>query len=166
MDKNDTLSKYKAEFYLPEHLYYEANGLGPMSRRSEETLKRVTEEWKNYLVAGWFCGKIPWFYYPERIAAMENGLAGAREKELVIAGGTTTNIHCLISAFYRPEGEKTKIICDHQIFCSDRYALEAQIRLKGYDPKKELVLSGGSTPLINEDLIIKEMDEKTALVFP
>lgn len=165
MDKNDTLSKYKAEFYLPEHLYYEANGLGPMSRRSEETLKRVTEEWKNYLVAGWFCGKIPWFYYPERIAAMENGLAGAREKELVIAGGTTTNIHCLISAFYRPEGEKTKIICDHQIFCSDRYALEAQIRLKGYDPKKELVLSGGSAPLINEDLIIKEMDEKTALVF-
>lgn len=165
MDKTDVLSKYKAEFYLPDHLYYEANGLGPMSRRSEETLNRVAGEWKNQLVAGWFCGKIPWFYYPERIAAMENSLAGAHEKELVIAGGTTTNIHSLISAFYNPKGEKTKIVCDHQIFCSDRYALEAQIRLKGYDPQKELILSGGSGPLIDEDLIIKTMDNHTALVF-
>ena len=75
LDKKDILSKYKAEFYLPKHLYYEANGLGPMSRRSEKTLKRVAEEWKTQLVNGWFSGKIPWFYYPERIAAMEIGRA-------------------------------------------------------------------------------------------
>ena len=89
LDSRDPLAGYKEEFYLPEHLYYEANGLGPMSRRSEKTLKRVAEEWKTQLVAGWFCGRIPWFYYPERIAAMEQELAGAHERELVIAGGTT-----------------------------------------------------------------------------
>lgn len=165
LDQRDPLSRYKEEFYLPEHLYYEANGLGPMSRRSEKTLKRVAEEWKTQLVSGWFCGKIPWFHYPERLAAMEQNLAGAFEKELVVAGGTTTNIHSLVSAFYRPEGIRTKIICDHQIFCSDRYALEAQIRLKGYDPEKELVLAGGGGPLINEELIIEAMGEDTALVF-
>ena len=43
LDKKDILSKYKAEFYLPKHLYYEANGLGPMSRRSEATLYRVAQ---------------------------------------------------------------------------------------------------------------------------
>lgn len=165
LDKKDILSKYKAEFYLPKHLYYEANGLGPMSRRSEKTLKRVAEEWKTQLVNGWFSGKIPWFYYPERIAAMESSLAGAHDKELVIIGGTTTNIHSLISAFYQPEGSKTKIVCDTQIFCSDRYALEAQIRLKGYDPEKELILAGGPEPLIDEDDIIRKMDENTALAF-
>lgn len=165
LDEKDPLSGYKEEFYLPEHLYYEANGLGPMSKRSEETLKRVAEEWKTQLVAGWFCGKIPWFYYPERVAAMEQKLVGAREQELVIAGGTTTNIHSLVSAFYKPEGNRTKIVCDHQIFCSDRYALEAQIRLKGYDPEQELVLAGGSGPLIDEELIIEEMRGDTALVF-
>lgn len=165
MDKKDALSKYKAEFYLPNYLYYEANGLGPMSRRSEETLKRVTEEWKTQLVNGWFCGKIPWFYYPERIAAMQESLAGACEKELVIAGGTTTNIHSLISAFYQPKENLTKIICDSQIFCSDRYALEAQIRLKGLEPEKELILAGGPSPLIDEDDIIEKMDADTALVF-
>ena len=71
MDEKDVLKKYKEEFYLPDYLYYEANGLGPMSRRSEATLNRVAEEWKNLLVAGWFAGEVPWFYYPERIAAME-----------------------------------------------------------------------------------------------
>ena len=39
LDSRDPLAGYKEEFYLPEHLYYEANGLGPMSRRSEKTLK-------------------------------------------------------------------------------------------------------------------------------
>lgn len=51
LDEKDKLSRYKEEFYLPDHLYYEANGLGPMSRRSEKTLKRVADEWKNQLVA-------------------------------------------------------------------------------------------------------------------
>jgi len=165
LDSRDPLAGYKEEFYLPEHLYYEANGLGPMSRRSEKTLKRVAEEWKTQLVAGWFCGRIPWFYYPERIAAMEQELAGAHERELVIAGGTTTNIHSLVSAFYKPRGKRTKILCDSQIFCSDRYALEAQIRLKGYDPEQELVFAGGGGPLIDEGLIIEAMDENTALIF-
>lgn len=165
MDKNDVLSVYRSEFYLPRHLYYEANGLGPMSHRSEETLKRVADEWKEQLVAGWFTGKIPWFYYPERIAAMQQPLVGAKEKELIINGTTTTNIHCLIAAFYQPKGNRTKIVCDHQIFCSDRYAIESQIRLKGGDPDKDLVLSGGSGLLIDEDRLIQSMGEDTALVF-
>ena len=33
LDKKDVLARYKEEFYLPSYLYYEANGLGPMSRR-------------------------------------------------------------------------------------------------------------------------------------
>ena len=27
MDEKDVLKKYKEEFYLPDYLYYEANGL-------------------------------------------------------------------------------------------------------------------------------------------
>lgn len=164
-DKRDILSKYKEEFYLPEHLYYEANGLGPMSRRSEKTLKRVADEWKNQLVAGWFCGKIPWFYYAEQVAAMEQPVVGAREKELVIGETTTTNIHSLLAAFYRPEGKRTKFVCDSQIFCSDRYAVEAQIRLKGHDPKEELILAGGDDVILKEEMLIEAMGEDTALVF-
>ena len=63
-----------------------------MSRRSEATLNRVAEEWKNLLVAGWFAGEVPWFYYPERIAAMEEELVGAKEKELIIRADTIYDI--------------------------------------------------------------------------
>ena len=165
LDEKDKLSRYKEEFYLPDHLYYEANGLGPMSRRSEKTLKRVADEWKNQLVAGWFCGEIPWFYYPERIAAMEEGIVGAQERELIISGTTTTNIHSVLAAFYRPEGKRTKLLCDSQIFSSDRYAVEAQIRLKGLDPEEALVLAGGDGPILDEEDLIAHMTEETALAF-
>lgn len=165
LDRKDVLAKYKEEFYLPDDLYYEANGLGPMSRRSEKTLMRVADEWKNQLVAGWFRGEIPWFYYAERVAQMEQEIVGAADKELIINGTTTTNIHSLVAAFYRPEGKRTKILCDSQIFCSDRYALEAQIRLKGYEPGKELVPAGKEGILLDEDELIEAMDEETALVF-
>lgn len=165
LDDSDKLKKYKEEFYLPDYLYYEANGLGPMSRRSEETLKRVADEWKNQLVAGWFCGKIPWFYYPERIAAMEEGLVGAVDKELIINGTTTTNIHSVLAAFYRPEGRRTKLLVDTQIFSSDRYAVEAQIKLKGREPKEELILAGGESPILCEDELIEHMAEDVALIF-
>lgn len=165
MDEKDVLKKYKEEFYLPDYLYYEANGLGPMSRRSEATLNRVAEEWKNLLVAGWFAGKIPWFYYPERIAAMEEELVGAKDKELIINGTTTTNIHSVLAAFYKPWGKRTKILCDSQIFSSDRYAVEAQIRLKGQDPDDDLILAGIGNPIISEDEIIDWMTEEVALIF-
>ena len=165
MDEKDVLKKYKEEFYLPDYLYYEANGLGPMSRRSEATLNRVAEEWKNLLVAGWFAGEVPWFYYPARIAAMEEELVGAKEKELIINGTTTTNIHSVLAAFYKPWGKRTKILCDSQIFSSDRYAVEAQIRLKGQDPDDDLILAGIGNPIISEDEIIDWMSEEVALIF-
>lgn len=165
LDGGDALAKYKEEFYLPDYLYYEANGLGPMSRRSEKTLQRVADEWKHQLVAGWFNGEIPWFYYPERIAAMEQSIVGAREKELIINGTTTTNIHNLLTAFYQPEGKRTKILCDTQVFPTDRYAVEAQIKLKGLVPANELLLAGGEQPILNEDNIISAMTEEVALIF-
>ena len=58
-DEEDKLSTYKKEFYLPDYLYYEANGLGPMSRRSEETLMRVSYRISSMNGAWtWLCGAI------------------------------------------------------------------------------------------------------------
>ena len=165
LDEKDVLSGYKEEFYLPEHLYYEANGLGPMSKRSEATMKRVASEWKDLLVAGWFAGEIPWFYYPERLAGMEQELVGAVDGEVIINGTTTTNIHCVLSAFYQPRGKRTKILCDSQIFSTDKYAVDAQVRLKGLDPEQEVILGGGDGLILDEKKIVEEMTSEVALVF-
>lgn len=165
LDREDRLAKYRQEFYLPPYIYYEANGLGPMSRRSEATLLRVASEWKDMLVAGWFAGEIPWFYYPEKLAKMEQELVGATDRELIINGTTTTNIHCLLASFYQPKGKRTKILCDSQIFSSDKYAVDGQIRLKGKDPKKELILGGGEGPVLDEGKLVEAMTSEVALIF-
>lgn len=165
LDRKDELAKYRQEFYLPPHIYYEANGLGPMSCRSRATLERVALEWKDMLVSGWFGGKIPWFYYPEEIAKRQQELVGAIDRELIINGTTTTNIHCLLASFYQPEGRRTKILCDRHIFSSDKYVVDAQIRLKGKDPEKERVLGGGDGLILDEEKLIEEMTPEVALVF-
>lgn len=165
LDEKDELAKYRQEFYLPPYIYYEANGLGPMSCLSRATLERVALEWKNMLVSGWFAGKIPWFYYPEELARREQNLVGAKEGELIINGTTTTNIHCLLASFYQPKGSCTKILCDSQIFSSDKYAVDGQIRLKGRNPKKELILGGGDGLILDEEKLVEEMTPEVALVF-
>ena len=66
---------------------------------------------------------------------------------------------------YKPWGKRTKILCDSQIFSSDRYAVEAQIRLKGQDPDDDLILAGIGNPIISEDEIIDWMSEEVALIF-
>lgn len=165
LDEEDKLAKYREEFYLPPYIYYEANGLGPMSCRSRATLERVALEWKDMLVSGWFAGKIPWFYYSEELAKREQNLVGAVERELIINGTTTTNIHCLLSSFYRPAGNRTKLLCDSQIFSSDKYAVDGQICLKGKDPAKELILGGGEGIILDEGKLVEEMTPEVALVF-
>ena len=71
----------------------------------------------------------------------------------------------MLAAFYKPWGKRTKILCDSQIFSSDRYAVEAQIRLKGQDPDDDLILAGIGNPIISEDEIIDWMSEEVALIF-
>ncbi len=165
LDKNDALKKYKDEFYLPNYLFYGANGLGPMSTYSEKTLSRVSQEWKTKLLSGWFSGEIPWFYYPERVGAMQADLVGAKEKELVLAQTTTTNLHSTLAAFYKPEKNKTKVVCDNQMFSSNKYVLDAQIKLKGYEPINEIVKVGANELIINEDDIITAMTDDVALIY-
>ena len=49
------------------------------------------------------------------------------------------NLHVLMSSFYRPEGERCKIVIESTAFPSDRYAVASQIRMRGHDPARELL---------------------------
>jgi kynureninase len=76
------------------------------------------------------------------------------------------NIHSLVSTFYKPEGKKTKILADELNFPTDIYALESQLRLKGYDPKEELILAPSiDGNMLDEKIIIELMNDEVALVF-
>ncbi|MHA2291522.1 MAG: kynureninase [Candidatus Hodarchaeales archaeon] len=166
LDLEDSLAKFRERFFIPEGtIYLDGNSLGLLSKEAEKSLLRVVDEWKKLGIRGWFETKNPWFYFGESLGEMVAPLVGADPKEVVATGTTTINLHSLVSSFYHPHGKRTKILADELDFPTDIYALKSQIRLKGLDPNKHLVLvpsDDGRT--LSEAMIVDHMTDEIALI--
>jgi len=135
MDKQDTMSKYKNEFYLPENqLYMDGNSLGLMSKRSEATLEKLISSWRNHGIDGWTEGDEPWFMYPEKLSERIANVVGANGNEVMVTGSITVNIHQMLSTLFHPTAERSVIVVDELNFPSDIYAVESHLRMRGLDP--------------------------------
>ncbi|QQK78643.1 kynureninase [Salicibibacter cibi] len=168
-DQCDALSGFRDEFYIDnEKIYFDGNSLGILSKRAEKTALDALESWKQYGIDGWTEGEEPWFYLSERLGAKTAPLIGARADEVVATGSTTVNLHQLVSTFYQPKGSKTKILADELAFPTDIYALQSQLKLKGYDPEEHLVFvnSRNGTTLHEEDMIEKMTEDVALIVLP
>jgi len=167
LDRNNPLAEFRSRFFLPEgKIYMDGNSLGLLSVDAEQSILRVLDEWKNLAIDGWLQGERPWFWFAEEVGAMAAMLVGARPEEVVLTGTTTVNIHALVSSFYEPSGNRTKILADAVNFPSDLYALQGQLRLRGFDPEKNLVLAEANHEgILEEEQIIDMMSDETALVF-
>lgn len=167
MDALDELAGFREEFYLEDGVVYmDGNSLGLLSRRAEAALLDVLGDWRDSGIGGWTRGRRPWFYLPERLGEMAAPLLGASPEEVVLAGSTTVNIHQLVSTFYRPEGERTKIIATDLDFPTDIHALRSQILLRGLDPAEHLVkVEGHDGRFVDEEDLVSAMTDETALVF-
>jgi kynureninase len=169
MDAEDPLASFKERFYpLGDSVYMDGNSLGLMSKDAEKSLLRLIEEWKTLGIKGWEGGKIPWIKYAEELGNLQALLVGADVDECVVTGGTTINLHTLVSTFYQPKGKRRKILADEMNFPSDLYALRAQIRLKGGEPDKDLILVRSRDGIIieEEDVISTMSDEMALVVLP
>lgn len=166
-DATDAFARYREEFYLqPEVIYLDGNSLGLMSKRAELKVAELMDSWKTLAIEGWTKGKYPWFFLSEKLGAMCAPLVGALEDEVIVSGSTTSNIHQLIATFYKPEGKRTKILADELTFPSDIYALQSQIKLRGYNPDEELVrVKSRDGKFLAEEDIIAAMTDEVALIF-
>src|SRR4030042_1587478 len=165
LDAEDPLAGYRDRFYLPrDSIYMDGNSLGLMSVDAERSLLRVMGEWRTLGIKGWGGAEIPWIRYAERLGELQAPLVGAEPDELVVSGGTTVNLHALVSTFYKPKGKKRKILADEFNFPSDLYALSAQVRLRGGDPDEDLVLvKSRDGLLVEEDDIVEAMTDQVQL---
>lgn len=166
LDEQDELFRFRNEFYLnPEVIYLDGNSLGLLSKRAERSLQAVLQDWKELGIDGWLQGDHPWFYLAEKLGEMSAPLVGALAEEVIVSGSTTTNLHQLAATFYQPEGKRTKILADELNFPSDIYALQSQLRLRGYDPAQHLIrIKSRDGRVIEEDDIIAAMNEEVALI--
>jgi kynureninase len=167
LDASNELSIFRSRFYIPPgKIYMDGNSLGLLSTDAEKSLLRVIEEWKTLGIDGWMKGGRPWFNFGEEIGELAGGLVGAERREVIFSGTTTVNIHNLVGGFFEPIGSRQKILADKLNFPSDLYALKGQLKLRGMDPEKFLVLAEpGPNGLLDEDSIIGQMNEEVVLLF-
>ncbi|PAV28092.1 kynureninase [Virgibacillus profundi] len=169
LDEQDELKSFREEFYISNDLiYFDGNSLGLLSKRAEKAVNTLMESWKKHAIDGWSEGAHPWFYLSENLGKMSADLIGARPEEVIVTGSTTTNLHQLVSSFFKPKGKKTKILADELNFPSDIYALKSQLQLKGLDPEDHLiqVKSKNGNTLETQDIIDAMTDEVALIVLP
>ncbi len=166
MDANDSLASYRDRFHFPtftenEVVYFTGNSLGLQPKSVKKYIEQELSDWAKFGVEGHFLAKRPWFSYHEFCTEKVAKIVGAKPLEVVVTHSLTTNLHLLMVSFYRPEGKRTKILCESKAFPSDQYALESQIRFHGLDPEDHLVeiAPREGEHLINEDDLINKIDQ-------
>lgn len=174
MDAADPLQSYRQQFHIPTFhekpvRYFTGNSLGLQPKKTREFVQRELDDWAKWGVEGHFHGTNPWFSYHEFLTEKAARVVGALTKEVVVTHSLTTNLHLLMVSFYRPEGQRTKILCEAKAFPSDLYALESQVRFHGLNPETDLVAlkpREGEHNLRDEDILatIAELGDTLALV--
>ena len=139
--------------------------MGLLSKRAEKTLLDLLNSWKTLGIDGWTEGDNPWFYLSESVGEKMAPLVGGMKDEVIATGSTTANLHQLAATFYKPSGNKTKILADELNFPSDIYALKSQLALKGYNPDEHLVqVKSRDGRFLEEEDIIEAMTDDIALI--
>ena len=108
-------------------------------RNEKKYIQKELDAWAKYGDEGHFLAEKPWFSYHEFLTVKAAKIVGAKPEEVVITHSLTTNLHLLMVSFYRPEGKRTKIICEAKAFPSDAYALESQIKFHGLKTETDLI---------------------------
>lgn len=170
LDAADPLARFRGEFVLPPAMIYlDANSLGLLSRRAQDAAIRAIAEWGAHGVTGWTAAEPPWVHLAGRAATRLASLIGAEVREVIVAGGTTVNLHQLLATFYSPTaGDRHVIVGLANNFPSDTHALESHLRLRGRDPAASLRLVAPCAGRMfrTEDVVAAFTDDVQLAVLP
>ncbi len=146
LDAEDPLADFRARFNLPRHhdgaeqIYLVGNSLGLQPRAARDAVITELDRWAGLGVAGHFTGPTAWAPFHEALAEPMATIVGARPTEVVMMNALTVNLHLLMVSFYRPTPGRHKILIEEHAFPSDHFAVESQIRQRGFDPAASVVL--------------------------
>lgn len=174
LDEQDAFRIFRDEFLIPEHngepaVYLCGNSLGLQPRSAKKYIQDQLDAWETNAVESWFMGDEPWLKYHKALLPPLAKILGAKETEVTVMNSLTVNLHLLMVSFYKPEGNRYKIIMEAGAFPSDQYAMESQVRFHGFDPKKaiiEIAPRSGEVTLRTEDILksIADNADELALV--
>lgn len=166
LDEKDELKAFRKNFYMPvlngkTVIYFCGNSLGLQPVKVKTYFDQELEDWATLGVEGHFHGKNPWLTFHKLFSTSLAKIAGAKILEVIAMNTLTTNLHLMLTSFYRPTSKRYKIITEAGSFSSDNYALNSQVKLHGLNPKKtivELKPRKGEYTLRTED-IVKQIEK-------
>ncbi len=166
LDRNDPIGGMRDRFYINNgELYMDGNSLGLMSKDAKEYIDTSLEDWKKLGIRGWMEADQNWFYMAERLSKCQAPLMGAKPEEITIHSSTTLNLHLLLATFYKPVGQRRKILVDSLNFPTDIYAVRSFLEQAGLDPEDHMVFVSSEDGLtLSEDNIVSNLSEEVALV--
>ncbi|MFC4000205.1 kynureninase [Prauserella oleivorans] len=123
----------------PDTAYLAGNSLGLQPRATRGELLEDLDDWARLGVEGHHEAKRPWYPYHELLTEPAARLVGALPAETVVMNSLTVNLHLLMVSFYRPRGERVRIVIEDSAFPSDSYAVRSQARFHGLDPDETVV---------------------------
>ena len=144
LDAADPLGGFRDEFHIPPHeggdqRYFCGNSLGLQPRAVRGALLEELDDWARLGVEAHFHGRHPWMPYHEFVRDSLAACVGALPSEVVAMNSLSVNLHLMMASFYRPTAERHAILIEAGAFPSDRYAVESQVRLHGFDPAQSLI---------------------------
>ncbi len=175
LDADDPLAAFRDQFHLPlgkdgdPQIYFCGHSLGLQPKTTAQIVTEELGDWQRLGVEGHFRSRHPWMPYHRFLTEYTAELVGALPSEVVNMNSLTVNLHLMMISFYRPQGERRKLLIEQGAFPSDRYATESQILFHGLDPATELLEIAprdGENTIRDEDLlrIIDEQGDRISLI--
>jgi len=162
LDARDPLAHFRERFWIPktksdeECIYLCGHSLGLQPKTARAYIDEELTEWAALGVEGHFHARNPWMPYHRLLTQQTAALVGAEPAEVVVMNSLTVNLHLMMASFYRPRGQRHKILVESGAFPSDQYAVKSQITFHGLDPATsllELTPRKGESCLRDEDII-------------
>jgi kynureninase len=123
----------------PEAAYMVGNSLGLQPKTARAEVLADLDAWAEHGVEAHFVGDRPWMPAHRQLTEPSARLIGALPDETVLMNALTVNLNLLMVSFYRPAGDRTRIVIEETAFPSDAYAVRGQARFHGLDPDHSVV---------------------------
>ena len=146
MDTEDPLALFQEEFNYPKNekgeklIYFCGNSLGLQPKGAVNEVGQIMQQWESLGVKGHFNGTRPWVKFHLSLKESMAKVVGANADEVTLMNTLSVNLHLMLTSFYRPEGKRTKILIEEDVFPSDRYAIESHIEWHKLNVSENLVI--------------------------
>ena len=144
-DGCDALASIASQFHIPHDsagrrlVYLAGHSLGLQPKSVPDYVAAELQDWQRMGVLGHHGASRPWIGYHERASGPLAALIGAQPAEVVAMNSLTVNLHLMMVSFFRPAGERTRILIERTAFPSDRYAVVSQLAYHGLDCAQHLI---------------------------